>query len=108
MLERLNEKDSEEDVDEAAAEIFKDVLGFKSGYASGMGHMVIPEPSPSMKKNKTFMRLAEENEWNKSDAEMYKSKIEQMMADIVDMKRNFDEYEKVMNFQCFVSKYWRC
>ncbi|KAF5451782.1 hypothetical protein F2P56_026855 [Juglans regia] len=98
MLERLNEKDSEEDVDEAAAEIFKDVLGFKSGYASGMGHMVIPEPSPSMKKNKAFMRLAEENEQNKSDAEMYKSKIEQM-ADIVAMKRNFYEYEKVMNYR---------
>ncbi|KAF5459570.1 hypothetical protein F2P56_019509 [Juglans regia] len=54
MVKRLNEKDPEEDYDEAAANIFKDVLGFKSGYAQGMGHMVISDPSPSMKKNKAL------------------------------------------------------
>ncbi|KAF5477533.1 hypothetical protein F2P56_004165 [Juglans regia] len=62
MVEKLKEKDPEEDVDEVAAAVFKDVLGFRSGYAQGMGHMVIPDPSPSMKESKAFVRLAEENE----------------------------------------------
>lgn len=35
MMERLNKKDLEEDVDEAADAIFKDVLGFRSRYAQG-------------------------------------------------------------------------
>ncbi|XP_035542074.1 uncharacterized protein LOC109007460 [Juglans regia] len=99
MVERLNEKDPDEDYEEAAADIVKDVLGFKSGYAQGMGHMVIPDPSPSMKKNKAYMRLAEENERNKGEAEMYKARLDQMMADIVAMRRNFSEYEKEMNFR---------
>lgn len=50
MVEKLNGKDSEVDVDEAAAFIFKEVLGFRSGYAQGLGHSVIPKPPPSMQK----------------------------------------------------------
>ncbi|KAG2676695.1 hypothetical protein I3760_12G065300 [Carya illinoinensis] len=46
---RLNEKGTKEDQDDdATADVFKEVLGYKSGYALGLGHSVIPEPSPFM------------------------------------------------------------
>ncbi|KAF5457559.1 hypothetical protein F2P56_021652 [Juglans regia] len=96
MVERLGEKESEEDVEEAADTIFKEVLGQKSGYAVGMGHMVIPDPSPSTKKSRAFIRLSEENDRNKSDAEMYKSKLDKMMGDIEALKKNFSEHEKFL------------
>ncbi|KAF5450523.1 hypothetical protein F2P56_030862 [Juglans regia] len=96
MVERLGEKESEEDVEEAADTIFKEVLGKKSGYAVGMGHMVIPDPSPSTKKSRAFIRLSEENDRNKSDAEMYKSKLDKMMGDIEALKKNFSKHEKFL------------
>ncbi|KAG2726288.1 hypothetical protein I3760_01G105500 [Carya illinoinensis] len=96
MVERLAEKDSEEDVVEAAESIFKEVLGQRSGYAQGMGHMVIPDPSPTMKNSRAFIRLAEENQRHKSEAEMYKSKLDQMMGDIAALRQNFSEHEKLL------------
>ncbi|KAG2717998.1 hypothetical protein I3760_03G200600 [Carya illinoinensis] len=96
MVERLAEKDSEEDVVEAAESIFKEVLGQRSGYAQGMGHMVIPDPSPAMKNSRAFIRLAEENQCHKSKAEMYKSKLDQMMGDIAALRQNFSEHEKLL------------
>lgn len=99
MVEKLKEKDPEEDVDEVAAAVFKDVLGFRSGYAQGMGHMVIPDPSPSMKKSKAFVRLAEENERNKTCAEMYKSKLDSLMSDMAGLRREFSECEKGINLR---------
>ncbi|KAG6730730.1 hypothetical protein I3842_01G095100 [Carya illinoinensis] len=95
MVERLGEKESKEDVEEVAETIFKDVLGHRSGYAVGMGHMVIPDPSPLMKKSRAFIRLSKENQRNKSDAEMYKSKLDAMMTDIEALKKNFSEHEKI-------------
>lgn len=52
MIERLNEMETDENINEAAASIFKEVVGFKSGYAQGLGHSVILEPFPSLQKNK--------------------------------------------------------
>ncbi|XP_042950195.1 uncharacterized protein LOC122282303 [Carya illinoinensis] len=40
MLKRLNEKETEEDVQEAAGDVFKEVLGFKFGYkCQGIHHI---------------------------------------------------------------------
>ncbi|XP_042964368.1 uncharacterized protein LOC122298612 [Carya illinoinensis] len=61
MMERLAEKESEEDIEEAAESVFKEVLGNRPGYAVGRGHMVIPDPSPSMKNSRAYIRLSEEN-----------------------------------------------
>ncbi|KAF5472520.1 hypothetical protein F2P56_009232 [Juglans regia] len=98
MVERLGEKESEEDVEEVADTIFKEVLGRKSGYAVGMGHMVIPDPSPTIVKSRAFIRLSEENQRNKSDAEMYKSKLEKMMGDIEALQKNFSEHDKLLQY----------
>lgn len=45
------------------------------------------------------MHLVEENERHKSDAEMYKSKLDNMMGEIKAMRRGFSEYEKAINFR---------
>ncbi|KAG6694973.1 hypothetical protein I3842_09G073700 [Carya illinoinensis] len=96
MMERLAEKDTEDDVEEAAETIFKEVLGYRSGYSVGLGHMVIPEPTPSMKNSRAFILLAEENQRHKSDAEIYKNKLDAMMGDIAELRRNFSEHEKLL------------
>ncbi|KAG2664953.1 hypothetical protein I3760_16G106700 [Carya illinoinensis] len=93
---RLAEKDSEEDIEEAAESVFKEVLGNRPGYAVGRGHMVIPDPSPSMKNSRAYIRLSEENAWNKTEAEMYKAKLDSMLGDIVELRKNFSEHEKLL------------
>ncbi|KAG2675739.1 hypothetical protein I3760_12G020000 [Carya illinoinensis] len=97
MIERLNEAESEENGDEAAAEVFKEVLGFKSGYAQGLGHSVIPDPSPSLKKNKAFIRLAEENERIKNSSDNYKTQLERILGDMAALRNAFSEHDKQLN-----------
>ncbi|XP_042986896.1 uncharacterized protein LOC122315171 [Carya illinoinensis] len=94
VVEKLNEKDPDEEIEEVATSIFKDILGYKFGYAKGLAHSVIPNRFPSMQKNKAFVCLVKENEWNKTCAEMYKSKLDQIMGQMAAMRRNFSEYEK--------------
>lgn len=60
MIEKLNEKDSKEDENDAATSIFKEVLGFIFGYAQGTEHSIIHKPSPLIQKNKAFVRLTQE------------------------------------------------
>ncbi|XP_040994522.1 uncharacterized protein LOC121241018 [Juglans microcarpa x Juglans regia] len=98
MVERLNEKETEEAQDtDVAADVFKEVLGYKSGYAQGQGHSVIPEPSPFMQKNKAFKRLAEENVRNKTFANIYKTQLESILGDMADLRKQFSEHEKQLN-----------
>ncbi|KAG6725763.1 hypothetical protein I3842_02G047500 [Carya illinoinensis] len=98
MLERLNEKGTEEDQDDdATADVFKEVLGYKFGYALGLGHSVIPEPSPFMQKNKTFKRLAEENERNKTCANHYKTQLESLLGEMADLRKQFSEHDRQIN-----------
>lgn len=89
MVENLNEKYSKEDVDDAFAFIFKDMLGFISGYAKGMWYSVIPKPSPSMYKNNAFLRLASENKMNKTCADIYRTQLESLMGDISFVRKDF-------------------
>ncbi|KAG6672093.1 hypothetical protein I3842_16G040300 [Carya illinoinensis] len=96
MMERLAEKESEEDIEEAAESMFKEVLRNRPGYAVGRGHMVIPDPSPSMKNSRAYIRLSEKNARNKTEAEMYKAKLDSMMGDIAELRKNFSEHEKLL------------
>ncbi|KAF5450450.1 hypothetical protein F2P56_030804 [Juglans regia] len=101
MVEKLNEREPDEDDSDvdAAEEVFKEVLGQKSGYAQGLGHAVIPEPSPSMRKNKDFVRLFEENEKNKAAAEKVTVHLESLLDGMAAMRKNFYEYEQQMNIR---------
>ncbi|XP_042963674.1 uncharacterized protein LOC122297630 [Carya illinoinensis] len=43
MVEKMNAKEPDTRTDEAAANIFREVLGHRPGYSRGMGHSVMPE-----------------------------------------------------------------
>lgn len=78
----MNENETSDDLHEASLLVFKEKLGFKTGYAQGMGHMVIPEPLPSMQKNKAFVCMVEENERNKNSNENSKTQLEKMAGEM--------------------------
>ncbi|XP_042941711.1 uncharacterized protein LOC122317775 [Carya illinoinensis] len=102
MLERMNEMEPEDNNDENANAVFKEVLGSRSGYARGLGHLVIPEPSQSLLSNREFERLREENEKNKAEneknkaeAELFKKKFETFMNDLEKMNACFLECDRL-------------
>ncbi|KAF5443098.1 hypothetical protein F2P56_035686 [Juglans regia] len=98
MLERLDETEIDAgNRDEASNAAFKEVLGFRSGYATGLGHSVVPEPSPYMRNNRDYQRIVEENEKNKNDVNLYKSQLEAVRADLLEFKNQFKDYERLMN-----------
>ncbi|KAF5458749.1 hypothetical protein F2P56_022756 [Juglans regia] len=95
MLERMNEMEPEDNTDDNANAVFKEVLGTRSGYVRGLGHLVLPEPSQSLLSNREFERLREENEKNKAEAEGFKKKFETFMIDLEKMKACFSECDKL-------------
>ncbi|XP_042975529.1 uncharacterized protein LOC122307003 isoform X2 [Carya illinoinensis] len=97
MVERLNERDLNENIDEAANAVFKEVLGQRSGYARGLGYSVTPESSLSLRNNKDYQRISEENEKNKNRADLYKSKLEALKTGLLEFRKWFQDYEKRMN-----------
>ncbi|XP_035544840.1 uncharacterized protein LOC109013435 [Juglans regia] len=99
MVERLNEKDLDGNMDDAANAVFKEVLGHPPSYATGLGHTVIPEPSLSLRNNMDYQRIIEENENNKNDANFYKSQFEALRSDLLEFKNQFQDYEKLMNIR---------
>lgn len=96
MVERLNEGEVDGNNDEVANALFKEVLGQRSGYARGLGHSVILDPSPSLRNNRDYQRICEENKRNKNNAYLYKSKLEALHNDLVTFKNNLEDYEKGM------------
>ncbi|KAG2680007.1 hypothetical protein I3760_11G078000 [Carya illinoinensis] len=97
MVERLNERDLDENVDEAANAVFKEVLGQRSGYARGLGYSVTPEPSLSLRNNRDYQRISKENEKNKINADLYKSQLEALKTELHEFRSQFQDFEKQMN-----------
>ncbi|XP_035541034.1 uncharacterized protein LOC108980022 [Juglans regia] len=97
MVELLNEMPPEDAGDDNANAnaVFKEVLGSRSGYVRGLGHLVIPEPSESLLSNREFIRLREENEKNKAEAEGFKRKLETFMVDVSKMQACFEEFDRL-------------
>ncbi|XP_041000086.1 uncharacterized protein LOC121246133 [Juglans microcarpa x Juglans regia] len=87
MLERLDETELDAgNIDEASNAMFKEALGHRLGYATRLGYSVIPEPSLSLRKNKDYQRIVEENGKNKNDANLYNSQLEALRADLLEFK----------------------
>ncbi|XP_035546471.1 uncharacterized protein LOC118348581 [Juglans regia] len=99
MVERLNEMEPDENMDDAANAVFRDVLGHQSGYARGLGHLVIPDPSPSLLKNREFQRINEENEKNKAEAQGLKTELDAFKRDMAAMRAHFLDVEKDLIFR---------
>ncbi|KAG7945405.1 hypothetical protein I3843_03G242000 [Carya illinoinensis] len=98
MLERLDETEvNTENNNEKCNAAFKEVLGYKAGYATGLGHSVIPEASIALRKNRDYVRIVEENERNKNEAHMYKSQLEVLRDELHSFKNQFKDYQSTMN-----------
>ncbi|XP_041007910.1 uncharacterized protein LOC121265872 [Juglans microcarpa x Juglans regia] len=118
MQGRLDGLGPEQRSDEAAATIFREVLGHRPGYARGLGEMVIPESSRQRDKvqMQQYMSEAEKHkkdaeqykkdaEQYKKDAEAYKSQLDEMRTEMQELREHQIENDKVMQsfFRAFPS-----
>ena len=108
---RLDGLGPEQRSDEAAATVFREVLGHRPGYARGLGEMVIPESSRQRDKvqMQQYMSEAEKHkkdaEQYKKDAEAYKSQLDAMRTEMRELREHQIENDKVMQsfFRAFPS-----
>ena len=118
MQGRLDGLGPEQRSDEAAATVFREVLGHRPGYARGLGEMVIPESSRQRDKveMQQYMSEAEKHkkdaeqykkdaEQYKKDAEAYKSQLDAMRTEMRELREHQIENDKVMQsfFRAFPS-----
>ncbi|XP_040994346.1 uncharacterized protein LOC121240888 [Juglans microcarpa x Juglans regia] len=100
MVQLMNAKAPEARTDEAAACIFREVLGHRLGYSRGLGNSVMPE---SIKvagvSNEEYERLAEENEENRKNAEYYRSRVEEIEGGFKMMREHMRDYEQRVNMR---------
>ncbi|XP_042969119.1 uncharacterized protein LOC122301810 [Carya illinoinensis] len=88
MQGRLDGLEPEQRCDEAAASVFREVLGHRPGYARGLGEMVIPESSRQRDQVKMQCYLSEierhkkDAEQHKKNADDYKSQLEEMRSEM--------------------------
>ena len=98
MVRMMNAKVSEDRNDEAAATIFREVLGHRSRYSRGLGHSVLPDlPKLPGVPNEEYERLAEENAENKKNAEYYQNRLEEIQGGFMAMREHMREYEERVN-----------
>ncbi|KAG7942473.1 hypothetical protein I3843_16G104500 [Carya illinoinensis] len=81
MVGKLDSLVPEQRTDEAAAGVFREVLGHRPRYARGLGEMVIPESTRqrSLAREKEYIALIEKY---KKEAESSKSEMEAMKANM--------------------------
>ena len=88
MQGRLDGLEPEQRCGEAAASVFREVLGHRPGYARGLGEMVIPESSRQRDQLKMQCYLSEiqrhkkDAEQHKKNADDYKSQLEEMRSEM--------------------------
>ncbi|KAF5457951.1 hypothetical protein F2P56_022022 [Juglans regia] len=100
MVSMMNAKEVECRTDEAAAVIFREVLGHRSGYSRGLGHSVLPEKSTENGvPNEEYERLAEENQQNRKNAEYYQNRVIEIEGGFAAMRNHMEEYEQRVNIR---------
>ncbi|XP_035545549.1 uncharacterized protein LOC118348288 [Juglans regia] len=90
MVDKLDDLDPEQRTSQAAASVFREVLGHRPGYARGLGEMVIPESSRQRdrEREKEYLALVEQH---KKDADNYKKDVESYKKDALNYKTQLDE-----------------
>ncbi|KAG7986809.1 hypothetical protein I3843_03G100500 [Carya illinoinensis] len=95
MVQLMNSKEPKACTDEAAARIFREVLGHRSGYSRGMGHSVMPESTKvSGVSCEEYERLVEENEANRKNAAYYQGWLEDIEGAFAAMREHMRDYEE--------------
>ncbi|XP_042990753.1 uncharacterized protein LOC122317798 [Carya illinoinensis] len=86
MVRKMDGLEPEQRNDEAAASVFREVLGHRPGYARGLGEMVIPESTRqrNTQKEREYQALIEKHKTDaenyKKDADHYKTKLDEVMG----------------------------
>ncbi|XP_040998229.1 uncharacterized protein LOC121244254 [Juglans microcarpa x Juglans regia] len=95
MVDKMEGMEPEQRTDEAAASVFREVLGHRPGYARGLGEMVIPTSTRQQVRERE-KRPAEEEEIYKKDPEYYKTQFEKLRGDVRVLLQRQHEYEKTL------------
>ncbi|KAF5481746.1 hypothetical protein F2P56_002375 [Juglans regia] len=95
MVEKMEGMEPEQRTEEAAASVFREVLGHRPGYARGLGEMVIPTSTRQQDRERE-KRHAEEVERYKKDAEYYKTQFEELRGDVRVLIERQREYDKTL------------
>ncbi|KAF5458833.1 hypothetical protein F2P56_022834 [Juglans regia] len=100
MVSMMNAKEVECRTDEAAAVIFREVLGHRSSYSRGLGHSVLPEKSiVAGVPNEEYERLTEENQQNRKNAEYYQNRVIKIEGGFAAMRNHMLEHEQLLNLR---------
>ncbi|KAF5471716.1 hypothetical protein F2P56_008489 [Juglans regia] len=95
MVSKMDELEPSQRTEEAVATIFREVLGSRSGYARGLGEMVIPETTRvrDRERDQRYLDLVAKH---KRDAEMHKAEIDGMKANMNRVLERQNEMERMM------------
>ncbi|XP_040997679.1 uncharacterized protein LOC121243625 [Juglans microcarpa x Juglans regia] len=95
MVDKMEGMEPEQRTEEAAASVFRELLGHRPGYARGLGEMVIPT-STRQQDREQEKRHDEEVERYKKDVEYYKTQFEELRGDVRVLIERQREYEKTL------------
>ena len=95
MAAKMSELEPEKRTNEAAATIFKEVLGQRSGYVRGLSEMVIPESSREA-ADAQIAELTERAERFEKAASDYKGQLDDLRANVMMLMERQVEYDKFM------------
>ncbi|KAF5476077.1 hypothetical protein F2P56_007820 [Juglans regia] len=96
MVGKMLDLEPRQRSEEAAASVFRDVLGYRPGYAKGLGEMIILDFTK--KKDCECQKYhAEEVERHKKEAEYYKSEFEELRASVRVLLERQTEYDKTLD-----------
>ncbi|XP_042963797.1 uncharacterized protein LOC122297717 [Carya illinoinensis] len=95
MVGKLDTLEPEQRTSEAAAGVFKEVLGSRPGYARGLGEMVIPESTRqrSLEREREYIALIEKH---KKEAESSKSEMEAMKANMQKLLERQEQTDRLL------------
>ncbi|KAF5447811.1 hypothetical protein F2P56_033333 [Juglans regia] len=93
MVGKLDDLEPEKCTDDAAASVFREVLGHRPGYARGLGEMVIPESTRQRDREREKEYLASVEE-HKKDADHYKTQLDEMRGEMRVLLERQNEIDK--------------
>ncbi|KAF5465135.1 hypothetical protein F2P56_015166 [Juglans regia] len=95
MVSKMSKLEPSQRTEEAAATVFREVLGSRLGYARGLGEMVIPETTRvrDRERDQRYLDLVAKH---KGDAEMHKAEIDEMKERLNRVLDRQNEMERMM------------
>ncbi|XP_035540948.1 uncharacterized protein LOC108989616 [Juglans regia] len=102
MVGKMDGLEPEQRTDEAAASVFREVLGQRPGYARGLGEMVIPESTRQRdrEREREYLALIEKHKKDadndKKDADNYKTQLEEVRDELRELRERQNETDKMM------------